>query len=106
MQSLNAGRWATFRRMELPSTLPYVFAGMELGIVFAIIGAVVGEFLGGNEGLGYLVVETLNALDADAVFAVIILLAMLGFALFALITALKRFTIPWHESVISTQKPQ
>src|SRR5690606_1173255 len=51
MRSLNAGRWQTFWALEFHSPLPYVFAGMEVGIVFAVIGAIVGEYLGGNEGL-------------------------------------------------------
>ena len=99
MLGLGARRWPTFRDLELPSTLPYVFAGMEVAIVFSVIGAVVGEFLGGSEGLGYLVVRTLNDLDAPALFAVIILLAVLGFALYFVVNGLKRFVIPWHESV-------
>jgi NitT/TauT family transport system permease protein len=99
MRSLSASRWQTFRHLELKSTLPYVFAGMEVGIVFAIIGSVVGEYLGGNEGLGYLVVRTLNDLDAPALFATIILLSILGLILYFVVNGLKRFVIPWHESV-------
>lgn len=99
MRSLNAGRWSTFWRLEYHSTLPYIFAGMEIGIVFAIIGAVVGEYLGGNQGLGYLIVVSLNSLNAQQLFAVIIVLTLLGFALFLAVVALKRLFIPWHESV-------
>jgi NitT/TauT family transport system permease protein len=103
MRGLNATRWETFRRLELPSTLPYVLAGMEVGIVLAVIGAIVGEYLGGSEGLGYLVVTTLNELNAPDLFAVIILLAGLGSVLFFLVNGLKRVLIPWHESVSSVQ---
>jgi NitT/TauT family transport system permease protein len=104
MRSLNASRWATFWRLEYHSTLPYVFAGMEIGIVFAIIGAVVGEYLGGNQGLGYLIVVSLNALNAEQLFAVIVLLTMVGFALFLAVIGLKRFMIPWHESVLGADR--
>jgi NitT/TauT family transport system permease protein len=103
MRSLNASRWETFKHLELKSTMPYVFAGMEVGIVFAIIGTIVGEYLGGSEGLGYLVVRTLNDLDAPALFAVIILLSVLGLLLYFVVNGLKRFVIPWHESVYSQQ---
>jgi NitT/TauT family transport system permease protein len=99
MRSLDAGRLQTFRHLDFHSILPYVFAGMEVGIVFALIGAIVGEFLGGNEGLGYLVVVSLNNIDAPQLFAVIILLAALGSILYFLVTGLKRLMIPWHESV-------
>lgn len=103
MRSLGAGRWQTFRHLDFPSTLPYVFAGMEVGIVFALIGAIVGEYLGANEGLGNLVVVSLNALDAPRLFAVIILLAALGSVLYFGVTGLKRLMIPWHESVQQNQ---
>ena len=99
MRSLGAGRWQTFRHLDFPSTLPYVFAGMEVGIVFALIGAIVGEYLGANAGLGNLVVVSLNALDAPRLFAVIILLAALGSVLYLAVTGFKRLMILWHESV-------
>ncbi len=102
MRSLNANRWQTFSSLDFHSTLPYVFAGMEVGIVLALIGAIVGEYLGGNEGLGYMVVVSLNALDAPRLFAVIILLAGLGWLLFFAVNGIKRLMIPWHESVIET----
>ncbi|MGP4015901.1 ABC transporter permease [Saccharopolyspora sp. 5N708] len=99
MRSLGASRWATFKSLELPSMLPYVFAGAEVAIVFSVIGAIVGEYLGGSQGLGYLVVSSLNALDAPGLFAVIVILAVMGSLLFAVVTSLKRFLIPWHDSV-------
>lgn len=100
MRSLDASRWQTFQSLDFHSTLPYVFAGMEVGIVFALIGAIVGEYLGGNQGLGYMVVVSLNALDAPQLFAVIILLAALGSILFFAVNGIKRLMIPWHDSVI------
>jgi NitT/TauT family transport system permease protein len=103
MRSLDAGRWQTFTHLDFHSTLPYVFAGMEVGIVFALIGAIVGEYLGANEGLGNLVVVSLNALDAPQLFAVIILLAALGSILYFAVTGVKRLMIPWHDSVIQNQ---
>lgn len=100
MRSLDATRWQTFKSLDFPSTLPYVCAGMEVGIVFAVIGAIVGEYLGSNEGLGYMVVVSLNALDQPQMFAVTILLAALGLLLLFAVNAAKRFMIPWHDSVI------
>jgi NitT/TauT family transport system permease protein len=104
MQSLNAKRWAMFSRLEYHSTMPYVLAGAEIGIVFAIIGAVVGEYLGGDQGLGYMIVTSLNNLEAATLFAVIVVLTVLGFALFLAVVSLKRFLIPWHESVVGTEQ--
>lgn len=99
MRSLGASRWETFRNLELPAMLPYVFAGAEVAIVFSVIGAIVGEYLGGSTGLGYRVVSSLNSLDAPGLFAVIVILALMGSVLFAIVSSLKRFLIPWHDSV-------
>lgn len=100
MRSLDASKWQTFQALDFHSTLPYVFAGMEVGIVFALIGAIVGEYLGGNEGLGYMVVVSLNSLDAPQLFAVIVLLSALGLLLAFAVSGLKRLMIPWHDSLI------
>jgi NitT/TauT family transport system permease protein len=72
---------------------------MEVGIVFAIIGATVGEFLGGNEGLGVLVTASMNQLDQARVFAVLVLYAALGYLLLFAVNVTKRLAIPWHDSV-------
>jgi NitT/TauT family transport system permease protein len=102
MRSLNASRWETFRRLEYPSTLPYILAGMEVGIVFAVVGAIVGEYLGGDQGLGYRIVTSLNNLQAETLFAVILVLTLFGFLLYLAVIALKRFLIPWHDSTIDS----
>jgi NitT/TauT family transport system permease protein len=104
MRSLNAGRWQTFRRLEYPSTLPYILAGMEVGIVFAVVGAVVGEYLGGDQGLGYRIVTSLNNLEAETLFAVIFVLTLFGFLLYLAVILLKRFLIPWHASAIDSTR--
>ena len=88
MRSLNATRWQTFRRLEYPSTLPYILAGMEVGIIFAVIGAIVGEYLGGDQGLGYQIVTSLNNLEAERLFAVIFCLTLFGFILYLAVVSL------------------
>lgn len=96
--SLNATGWQRFRRLELPSSLPYILTGMEVGIVLAIIGAIVGEYLGGSSGLGYMMIARMNAFQTDQLFAVIIQMTMLGFVFYFLIGLLRRVLIPWHQS--------
>jgi NitT/TauT family transport system permease protein len=98
MTVLNANRWQTFISLELPSSLPAVMAGMEVGIVLSIIGAVVGEYLGGARGLGYLLVTSMNNYKVGMLFAVIILLTVMGFLLYVLTGTLRRLVVPWHES--------
>jgi NitT/TauT family transport system permease protein len=104
MTVLNARRWQRFVTLELPSALPAVLAGMEVGVVLAIIGAVVGEYLGGSTGLGHLAVAALNDYKVGALFAIILLLTLIGFALYVLVGMLKHFVIPWHESVITERQ--
>lgn len=100
MASLNVGRFDTFTHLEFPSALPFMLAGMEIGVVLAVIGAVVGEFLGGSDGLGYLAVAALAAFQVGMLFAVILLLTLMGFGLWLLIVFIRRLVIPWHESQI------
>jgi NitT/TauT family transport system permease protein len=99
MMSLNASRWQTITQLEFQSSLPYILTGMEMGIVLSIIGAVVGEFLGGSVGLGVLAVREMNSYNTTALFAVVIHLSIIGFIFYALLVGCRRFFIPWHESV-------
>lgn len=101
--SLNATGWQKFRRLELPSSLPYILTGMEVGIVLAIIGAIVGEYLGGSSGLGYMMIARMNAFQTDQLFAVIIQMTALGFFFYFGIGLLRRLLIPWHQSAGSGQ---
>ncbi|GAB3632303.1 ABC transporter permease [Microbacterium sp. AGC85] len=99
MKSLNATRWQTLLQLEMRSVQPYLFAGMEVGIVLATTGAIVGEYIAGSQGLGFLVVSSMNQLDAALTFALILWLSLLGLVLYLVVNELKRFFIPWHESV-------
>ena len=96
MTSLNATSWQRLTRLELPSAAPNILSGMEVGAVLAIIGCVVAQMLGGNAGLGYLLMAKMNAYETDGLFAVIVLLAALGCAFNLAVRGLRRVLIPWH----------
>jgi NitT/TauT family transport system permease protein len=96
---LQARRHQRLLLIDLPGALPTVLTGMEVAIVLATIGAVVGEYLAGSEGLGWLALRALNQVRIDELFGVIVLLSLLGFALFAAVTLLRRLLVPWHASV-------
>jgi len=98
LTSLNASRWQSITQLEFPSALPYILTGMEVGVVLAIIGAVVGEYLGGSQGLGNLAVREMNSYNTTALFAVIVHLSIIGFLFYAAVVACRRHLIPWHES--------
>lgn len=78
LRSLSASRWQVFRTVQVPSALPYIFAGLEMGVVYSLIGAVVGEFVGGTQGLGVQVLQMTAAMDVPGMFAALIILAAMG----------------------------
>ena len=96
--TLGTTRWQRLRFVVLPSALPSILTGMEVAIVLATVGAVVAEYLAGSEGLGWLAVASLNQLRVDDLFAVIVLLAAMGFVVYAAVAGLRRFLVPWHPS--------
>lgn len=96
--SMRATALQRFILLEMPACLPIILTGAEVAIVLAIIGAIVGEFIGGNEGLGYLAVARLQDLKVDALFGVILVLTVLGLAMYGCVAALRRLLAPWHQA--------
>ena len=95
MRSLDASRWQTFRFVTFPNALPFVFAGLDIAIVFGVLGAIVGEFVGSQRGLGNLILQFHTALDIASMFAVLLLLAILGVVLHLAMQFLQRRLIFW-----------
>ncbi|PJJ65353.1 ABC transporter permease [Compostimonas suwonensis] len=93
-RSMGAGRWRTFRKITLINALPAIFGGFEIAITLAVIGVVVGEFINADNGLGYLVLVANGNLDTPLVFAVLLVLTVLGSLLFALLVVIKWLVIP------------
>ncbi|HET9125212.1 MAG TPA: ABC transporter permease [Solirubrobacteraceae bacterium] len=103
MRTLDAGRWQTFLRVELPSALPGVFAGAKVAAVFSVIAALLGEqAAGSNSGLGYLLTVTVQNLEMSEAFASVCVLAGFAVVLFALLTLLERRALPWVHRSTST----
>jgi NitT/TauT family transport system permease protein len=93
MRALRAGWWTRMIRVRIPNALPYIFAGLDIAAVFAVIGAVVAEFLGSPNGLGSLVIIRQTNVDTPGLFSVLFFLAAMGSALHYLISAVaKKFT--------------
>ena len=97
-RSLRGGRLATLWRIRFPCALPSLFAGMKVAISLALVGAIVGEFVSSQRGLGYVILSAQGMFDTARVFAAILVLAAMGVALFWLIALLERLAIPWHAS--------
>ncbi|HYB55618.1 MAG TPA: ABC transporter permease [Alphaproteobacteria bacterium] len=97
MRSLVASRWQEFRIVVFPNALPFIFAGLNVAIVFSITGALVGEFVGADRGLGNLLMQLNFGMDIAGMFSVLVVLAMLGVALHALVRFAHRRLIFWAE---------
>lgn len=98
MQAFGASRWQIFTELRIWAALPTIFAGLEVAAVFAVIGALVGEFVGSSEGLGYLITALNFNIDVPGVFAVLIVLSVLGTLLHAVVRALGRRMVFWIRS--------
>lgn len=103
--SIGASAWFRFRRIELPHTMAYILAGLEQAVVLATIGAIVGEYLGGDKGLGRYALNLQSNLQIDLLFGAIVLMAGYGLVLYVAVTSLKKLLIPWHESVRLGSRP-
>jgi NitT/TauT family transport system permease protein len=103
---LNLGRimglsWLQmFVKIRVPKSLPSVFGGLKVGMTLAVIGAVVGEFIGAESGLGALILLSTSALNTATTFAAILIIAVVGVVLFWVIEAVERLAIPWHETQV------
>jgi NitT/TauT family transport system permease protein len=97
--SLEATRWQIFWKFRMPTALPELFSGMKIAITLAVIGAVIGEFVGGNRGLGYLILVANQDLDTPLAFAALLVLSIAGIVLYAAIELAERLLIPWSASV-------
>lgn len=95
-RSMGLGPFATFFKIQLPNAMPSIFAGLKISITFAVVGAVVGEFVGGQGGLGYLLLIANGNMDTALLFAGIVALTVLGVVLFLLIGLVERLVLPAH----------
>ena len=97
MRSLTASRWQTFRFLLLPNALPIMMAGVKLCWTLAVLGVIVGEFVGASAGIGYLIYALNFQLDIAGVFSLIILLSLFTLIIYNLIEALEARIIFWNQ---------
>ncbi len=97
-RSLDASRWQEFWRLRVPSSLPYIFAGLRISVPLALIGAVVAEFLSGSAGMGQLILIANGDFDTPTLFGAVFVLAALGILLTASVAFVERKVLFWHDS--------
>ncbi|WP_454908247.1 ABC transporter permease [Variovorax gossypii] len=95
LRSLSATQWQIFRKAKFPSALPYIFAGLNMAAAFSVVGAVVGEFVGAQAGLGVLILQMEAQADTGGSFAVCVVLSVIGIVLSDLLRRIQRRVLHW-----------
>jgi len=94
-RSLRASRFQIFRKIQFPAALPFVFSGAKVAVTLAVIGGVIGEFVGSTEGLGNLLMVANSQINSPLAWASLVALSVLGILLFAAVVLAERIFMPW-----------
>jgi NitT/TauT family transport system permease protein len=98
LQAFRFTKWQAFHRVKLRFALPYIFVGLDVAVVLSVIGAIVAEFVGSTKGLGYLILQATYQLQTPQMFAVLLILAVLGVVLNGVLRLVARKVLFWHDS--------
>jgi NitT/TauT family transport system permease protein len=93
VKSLHGSQWQIFTKIQLPGALPYIFSGMKVATVLAVAGAIVGEFIQSDRGLGWFMLITQEALNTDAMVMALMLVTLIGVVLYGLVIILERIFV-------------
>jgi ABC-type nitrate/sulfonate/bicarbonate transport system permease component len=96
LRSMGANRWQLFTKVRLPAALPAFFSGLKIAVTYGVMGAVIGEWVGGSEGLGIFMLRSQHSYLTDRVFAAIAVTSLLSIAMFLIVMALERALLPWY----------
>lgn len=96
MRSLGANHWQTFRMLEVPAALPVLFGGLKIGVTLSVIGAVVGEFVGADQGLGFLINQARGLFNTPLVFVAILALIVITLVLYGAVMLLEMWLLRWR----------
>ena len=96
LRVMGASRWQVFTKAQAPSSLPFMFSGIKVAITVSVIGAVIGEWVGSNEGLGYLIILSKAQFLWERAYAATVLLGVMGISLFLVVGVLERALLPWY----------
>jgi NitT/TauT family transport system permease protein len=97
MRSLRASRWQFFTKLEVPAALPVLFGGLKIGATLSVVGAVVGEFLAADQGLGFLINVARGLYDTSMVFVAMFALVIMALTLYTLVALLEHKLLAWRK---------
>jgi len=95
LRTMGASHWQIFVKVQVPTSLPFLFSGLRVAMAVSVIGAVIGEWVGSSQGLGYLMIRSKPQFLTERVFAAIVILSVMGLALFVLVGVIEKLAIPW-----------
>ena len=95
VRTLRASRWQVLRKIRFPNAMPYIFVGLKLNATMSVIGALVGEFVASERGLGSLIITGGVTMETASIFASLMLISALGLVLYGVVVAVERLVAPW-----------
>ena len=95
----NAPKWKVFMKIRVPNAYPYILSALKVTATAAVVGAIVGEFVASQSGLGYVIITTQSSMNTPVAFAALVWTSILGLVLFGVVAALSRLLVPWAEDV-------
>lgn len=104
LRSMGASRSQIWRMVRLPAALPSFFSGLRVAVTYSVVGATIGEWVGGSAGLGLYLLRSKNALQTDQVFVAMLITTLLSIGLFALVWLVERAALPWYYSAQRTEQ--
>ncbi|MPZ62973.1 MAG: ABC transporter permease subunit [Propionibacteriales bacterium] len=96
---LNGSRLQEFVHVRFPNAMPFAFGGLKLGMTLAVIGAIIGEFVGANKGLGFILIQANTQVNTDQAYAALIILSAIGLVLYGAVAWLESLLLPWAREV-------
>ena len=94
---LHATKWQKMKKIQLPNSLPYIFSGLKIAATTAVTGAIVGEFVASDKGLGSLIISSQTTLATPVIFGSLILITIIGMALFGFVGMMEKLLMPWEK---------
>ena len=98
LKSMGAGDWTIFWRLRLPHALPHIFGSLKVAITLATVGAIVGEFIGADKGLGYVLIFANGSMDTTLMFTALTWISVLSLVFYALVAWTEKVALRWHVS--------
>jgi NitT/TauT family transport system permease protein len=93
---LHGTKLQIFLKLRIPNSLPYIFTGLKISSTMCVVGAIVGEFIASDKGLGYIIINSQYTMDSPPIFAGLMLVSLFGVVLFGIVAAAERLFMPWY----------